>query len=160
MKVSIEMATAAPKRRSHLARTPTTAAALLRIAGSQVDDLGTGPSRQAYVIRCTHAGVLVACTTAQGLFYGVQTLASYCAPPTPQKRRLPSPPRHPRLAEHEWRGVSDDISRGPIPSLAYLKTQIRTLAEYKINLVGFNMEHCSTSRPSRWSHQEIRRKLH
>jgi len=41
----------------------------------------------------------------------------------------------------EWRGVSDDISRGPIPSLAYLKTQIRTLAEYKINLVGFNMEH-------------------
>ena len=41
----------------------------------------------------------------------------------------------------EWRGVSDDISRGPIPTLDYLKMQIRTLAEYKINLVGFNMEH-------------------
>jgi hypothetical protein len=41
----------------------------------------------------------------------------------------------------EWRGVSDDISRGPIPTLEYLKTQIRTLAEYKINLLGFNMEH-------------------
>jgi hypothetical protein len=41
----------------------------------------------------------------------------------------------------EWRGVSDDISRGPIPTIDYLKMQIRTLAEYKINLVGFNLEH-------------------
>ncbi len=37
--------------------------------------------------------------------------------------------------------MSDDISRGPIPTVDYLKMQIRTLAEYKINLLGFNMEH-------------------
>ena len=39
-------------------------------------------------------------------------------------------------------GVSATTSAAaPIPTLDYLKMQIRTLAEYKINLLGFNMEH-------------------
>src|ERR1700686_3673763 len=41
----------------------------------------------------------------------------------------------------DWRGACDDISRCPIPKLDYLKMQIRTLSEYKINHLGFNMEH-------------------
>ncbi len=32
-----------------------------------------------------------------------------------------------------WRIVSDDISRGPFPTMAYFKTRIRTLAGLKIN---------------------------
>ena len=32
-----------------------------------------------------------------------------------------------------WRIVSDDISRGPIPTMTYFKTRIRTLAGLKIN---------------------------
>jgi hexosaminidase len=32
-----------------------------------------------------------------------------------------------------WRIVSDDISRGPFPTMAYFKTRIRTLAALKIN---------------------------
>ena len=32
-----------------------------------------------------------------------------------------------------WRVVSDDISRGPFPTMAYFKTRIRTLAGLKIN---------------------------
>lgn len=100
--------------------------------------------KQGYVIRVTNSGVLVAGRTAQGLFYGVQTLRQLLRPegvggggetlsvPALVIRDWPS---------MEWRGVSDDISRGPIPTLDYLKMQIRTLAEYKINLVGFNMEH-------------------
>ena len=39
-----------------------------------------------------------------------------------------------------WRGVHDDVSRGPIPTLEYMKKQIRTLAEYKINLFSIYME--------------------
>ncbi len=95
--------------------------------------------KQGYVIRATGSGVLVAGRTAQGVFYGVQTLrqllhgeGNTLAVPALVIRDWPS---------MEWRGVSDDISRGPIPTLDYLKMQIRTLAEYKINLVGFNMEH-------------------
>jgi hypothetical protein len=41
----------------------------------------------------------------------------------------------------EWRGVQDDISRGPIPTEDYMKRQIRTLAAYKVNLFGLYMEH-------------------
>jgi hypothetical protein len=33
-----------------------------------------------------------------------------------------------------YRGISDDLSRGPIPTLDFQKRQIRTLAAYKINL--------------------------
>src|SRR5437868_7980300 len=39
-----------------------------------------------------------------------------------------------------WRGVHDDVSRGPIPTVEYMKKQIRTLAEYKINLFSIYME--------------------
>jgi hypothetical protein len=41
----------------------------------------------------------------------------------------------------EWRGVQDDISRGPIPTQGFMKGQIRTLAEYKVNLLALYMEH-------------------
>lgn len=98
--------------------------------------------KQGYVIRATDSGVLVAGCAAQGVFYGVQTLrqllhtegsgAKTLAIPAVTIRDWPS---------MDWRGVSDDISRGPIPTLEYLKAQIRTLAEYKINLLGFNLEH-------------------
>ena len=101
-------------------------------------------AKQGYVIRVTDSGALVAGRTAQGLFYGVQTLRQLLRTEGPEGRRktLAVPAVVIRdWPSMEWRGVSDDISRGPILTLDYLKKQIRTLAEYKINLVGFNMEH-------------------
>lgn len=99
-------------------------------------------ARQGYVIHATESGVAVEGETAQGVFYGVQTLRQLLRPKAAQRNDFEIP----ALTIHdwpsmEWRGVSDDISRGPIPTLEYLKMQIRTLAEYKINLLGFNMEH-------------------
>jgi hypothetical protein len=41
----------------------------------------------------------------------------------------------------EWRGVQDDISRGPIPTEDFMKGQIRTLAAYKVNMFALYMEH-------------------
>jgi hypothetical protein len=38
-----------------------------------------------------------------------------------------------------WRAVSDDISRGPIPTLEYLKRQIRTEAMFKLNMHSLYM---------------------
>jgi hexosaminidase len=101
-----------------------------------------GLARQGYVIHATESGVAVEGETAQGVFYGVQTLRQLLRPKAAQRNDFEIP----ALTIHdwpsmEWRGVSDDISRGPIPTLEYLKMQIRTLAEYKINLLGFNMEH-------------------
>jgi hexosaminidase len=142
VKLAIESVTAAPKTTGHISLGRLSDRGLRSYLESQgvkvSDDLG----EQGYVIRVTDSGVLVAGRTAQGLFYGVQTLRQLLRPEGPNGRTLAIPALVIRdWPSMEWRGVSDDISRGPIPKLDYLKMQIRTLAEYKINLLGFNMEH-------------------
>jgi hexosaminidase len=143
MKLAIEMTAAAPKTPGHISLGRLTDRGLrgyLESQGVRTEEVGSSEiDKQAYVIRATESGVLVAGRTAQGLFYGVQTLRQLLhgegkslVIPALTIRDWPS---------MEWRGVSDDISRGPIPTLEYLKYQIRTLSEYKINLLGLNMEH-------------------
>jgi hexosaminidase len=146
IKLPVESATAAPKTAGPISLGRLTDHGLrsyLESQGDKVDDLGGRDlAKQGYVIRVTGSGVLVAGRTAQGLFYGVQTLRQLLRPEGPGGTTLAVPALVVRdWPSMEWRGVSDDISRGPIPTLDYLKFQIRTLAEYKINLLGFNMEH-------------------
>jgi hypothetical protein len=110
--------------------------AMLKAAGVKWDEqLGA----QGYVLVAGAGRIVVAGNTAQGLFYGVQTLRQLlredggklvCPAVVVQDR--PS---------MEWRGVHDDISRGPIPTMEYLKKQVRTLAAYKVNMVSLYMEH-------------------
>ena len=125
------------------------------ISFGRLTDRGSSPSvtkmeekpggvlgKQGYVIEASYSGVMVAGNTAQGVFYGVQTLRQLIRPEVAGVKTLAIPALFIRdWPSMEWRGVSDDISRGPIPTLGYLKNQIRTLAEFKINLLGFNMEH-------------------
>jgi hypothetical protein len=40
-----------------------------------------------------------------------------------------------------WRGLHDDISRGPVPTLDYFKKQIRIISGYKLNLFSLYIEH-------------------
>jgi hexosaminidase len=162
MKLSVESATAAPKTSGNISLgrlTDRNLPSYLESQGLKVSELGGAElEKQAYVIRVTESGVIVAGASAQGLFYGVQTLrqllraqagaSENTAVPMPrervpaQKEQLVIPALTIRdWPSMEWRGVSDDISRGPILTPEYLRRQIRTLAEYKINLLGFNMEH-------------------
>jgi len=142
MKLSIEAETAASKTTGHISLGRLTDRGLRSYLESQGVKAGDDLGSQGYVIRSTESGVLVAGRTAQGLFYGVQTLRQLLHVEGPVGKTLAVPALVIRdWPSMEWRGVSDDISRGPIPMLDYLKMQIRTLAEYKINLVGFNMEH-------------------
>jgi hexosaminidase len=96
-------------------------------------------NRQGYLLYADKSGILIAGATEQGLFYGVQTLRQLLRSegkslicPAVSIRDWPS---------MEWRGVHDDISRGPIPTLDYMKKQIRVLAAYKVNLFALYMEH-------------------
>jgi hexosaminidase len=103
--------------------------------GLKADSIGD----QGYLLFSDKAHLIVAANTGQGLFYGVQTLRQLLhgdghtlVCPAVSIRDWPS---------MEWRGVQDDISRGPIPTEDYMKRQIRTLAAYKVNLFALYMEH-------------------
>jgi len=159
MKLSIETVTAAPKTTGHISLGRLTDRGLrgyLESQGVNTGDLDSGEgAKQGFIIRVSDSGAVVAGNSAQGLFYGVQTLRQLLREESGASSAvLAARAGVPALHEHmvipaltirdwpsmEWRGVSDDISRGPIPTVEYLKYQIRTLAEYKINLLGFNME--------------------
>ena len=107
----------------------------LESKGLKADSIGD----QGYLLFSDDSHLIVAANTGQGLFYGVQTLRQLLRAegkslicPAVSIRDWPS---------MEWRGVQDDISRGPIPTEDYMKRQIRTLAAYKVNLYGLYMEH-------------------
>jgi hexosaminidase len=158
LKLAIELVTAAPKTTGNISLGRLTDRGLQAHLETQGIKSGDELGNQGYVIRVSASGVIVAGRSAQGLFYGVQTLRHLLreqggtgANTAVLASRAGMPAPHEQLAipsltirdwpSMEWRGVQDDISRGPILSLDYLKMQIRTLAEYKINLLGFNMEH-------------------
>jgi hexosaminidase len=107
----------------------------LESKGLKTDSIGD----QGYLLYSDKSHVIVAANTGQGLFYGVQTLRQLLRAdghtlicPAVSIRDWPS---------MEWRGMQDDISRGPIPTEDYMKQQIRILAAYKVNLFALYMEH-------------------
>jgi uncharacterized protein YbbC (DUF1343 family) len=87
---------------------------------------------EGYVLITGPHEVFVIGHTASGVFYGVQTL-------TQLERRGGAGPILQGAAIRDWpamrwRGVHDDLSRGPVPTLAYQEQQIRTFAAYKLNV--------------------------
>ena len=110
----------------------------------------TAPSdldREGYVLVVTEREVIIAGASEAGTFYGLQTLkqlvrgeGSNAFIPAVQIVDWPA---------MRWRGVSDDISRGPVPTLDYIKRQLRTFAAFKLNMHSFYMEHtfASSSHP-------------
>lgn len=97
-----------------------------------------GPSElgeEGYQIEARPTGVRVVAQTAAGLFYGVQTLRQMVRPEGIPAAGITDWPAL------RWRGLHDDLSRGPVPTTEYIKRQIRTAAEYKINLYSFYIEH-------------------
>jgi hexosaminidase len=145
--LAIAMATSTPRTSGNISLGRLTDRGLQGYLESQGIKTGEDLGDQGYVIRVSNAVIIVAGRTSQGLFYGVQTLRQLLQ--TQEKREETSETITPLVVpavvirdwpSMPWRGVSDDISRGPIPTLDYLKFQIRTLAEYKVNLLGLNME--------------------
>lgn len=102
---------------------------------------------EGYVLAVNANEVVVAGKTAAGTFYGLQTLKQLVRGEgvtafIPAVEILDWPAMR-------WRGVSDDISRGPVPTVTYIKRQLRTFAAFKLNMHSFYMEHtlASTAHP-------------
>jgi hexosaminidase len=87
---------------------------------------------EGYAIVESGRGVAVIADTSAGLFYGAQTVKQMTTGRGPAaffaKARIRDWPAM------RYRGLSDDLSRGPIPTLEFQKHEIQTLAAYKINL--------------------------
>jgi hexosaminidase len=70
--------------------------------------------------------------TGTGVFYGVQTLKQLVKTGGDGPSLIGAAIRD--WPAMRWRGVHDDLSRGPVPTLAFQKEQIRTFAAFKLNV--------------------------
>ncbi len=102
------------------------------ISLSRVKNLSPEMQAEGYTITAGSNSLALAATSSAGLFYAAQTLK--------------------QLIEHDgsaailhaatiadwpamkYRGLHDDLSRGPVPTLAFQKHLIRQLAAYKVNV--------------------------
>jgi hypothetical protein len=87
---------------------------------------------EGYAIAPTARGIAVIAETSTGVFYGAQTLKQMI-------RGSGKAAAMERAVIRDWpamryRGLSDDLSRGPFPTLDFQQKQIRTLAAYKVNV--------------------------
>jgi hypothetical protein len=112
----------------------------LKRAGAVSDQQLTN---EGYIVFVASNEVVIAGKTSAGTFYGLQTLKQLvrgdgAAAFIPGVRIVDWPTMR-------WRAVSDDISRGPVPTVDYIKRQIRTEAFFKLNMHSFYMEHTFAS---------------
>lgn len=94
---------------------------------------------QGYTLEVRQDGVLIQAITETGLFYGQQSLKQLArhyadAGAIPCMRIVD----YPKL---RYRGWMDDISRGPIVNMDFLKRMIVIMSEYKMNFFNLYTEH-------------------
>jgi hexosaminidase len=116
---------------------------LTRLATHPVPDFDPAMKPEGYVITFTpgsSAELTVTADSAAGLFYGAQTVKQLLdgGPGVPAVLNAADIRDWPAM---QYRGLDDDLSRGPVTTLEFEKKLIRTLAAYKINLYSPYFEH-------------------
>ncbi len=98
---------------------------------------------QAYRLTVRSGRALIESADAAGAFYGAMTLAQLPSRAAGQWL-VPcvSIEDQPAL---RWRVLSDDVSRGPLPTMRYFEERIRTIAAWKMNGYSPYMEHVFVS---------------
>ncbi len=94
----------------------------------------TDAGEEGYRIDVKPGSVRATARDGAGLFYAVQTLRQMVRAQGIAAATLTDRPAL------RWRGLQDDVSRGPVPTVAALERRIRTAAEYKINLYVLYLE--------------------
>ncbi len=99
----------------------------------------TAMTAEGYLLLADSTAAHVIGATAKGVFYGAQTLKQLMSG-TANTAVLQA------AAIRDWpamkyRGFHDDLSRGPVPTLAYQKAQIRRFAAFKLNVYSPYYEH-------------------
>ncbi len=101
--------------------------------------LPTELGNEGYVLHVSSSQIIIAANSGAGVFYGVQTLKQLI-------RSNREGNSIPCLTITDWpalryRGWMNDISRGPIPTVAFLKEVIKKMAEHKQNFFTLYTEH-------------------
>lgn len=94
--------------------------------------LGEEQRAEGYVVVSNADQAVVIAASAAGLFYGAQTIKQMIRTDGSEPQVFSATIRD--WPAMRWRGMQDDLSRGPLPTLEYQKSQIRTFAEYKLNV--------------------------
>ncbi len=121
----------------HIATTGSATIVLNR--GANLSALPAEAQAEGYTIAGSGDTLTLTAASAAGLFYAAQTAKQLIVGDGPAAVL--------HLASiHDWpamryRGVHDDLSRGPVPTLAFQEEFIRTLAAYKINVYSPYFEH-------------------
>ncbi|MBO4382334.1 MAG: family 20 glycosylhydrolase [Bacteroidales bacterium] len=92
---------------------------------------------QGYILEILPDRIMMSATTETGLYYAELSLRQIC---DHYQNMVPSM----RITDYpalQYRGWMDDISRGPVPTMEFLKREIATLAQYKMNFFNLYTEH-------------------
>ena len=94
---------------------------------------------EGYILVAEPHQTTIVAASAAGVFYGVQTFKQLL-PLSGEPRQIPTGSIRDWPAM-KYRGVQDDLSRGPFPTLEFQKRQIRQFAAYKANVYSPYFEH-------------------
>ena len=126
---------------------PTTGPFRILLTHTKDSVLPAEAQPEGYTITPGSNSLTLSAPTPAGLFYAAQTLKQLIDNDGAQAAlHLATLRDWPAM---RYRGMHDDLSRGPVPTLAFQKELIRTLASYKINLYSPYFEHTQqyTSNP-------------
>lgn len=99
---------------------------------------------EGYVLFVDAKQIIVGGKTEVGTFYGLQTLKQMVRGDGQQA--FVQGVRIVDFPTMRYRAFSDDISRGLVPTVDYVKRQIRTFAYFKMNMHSLYMEHTFASK--------------
>jgi len=94
---------------------------------------------EGYVLVTGARAVYVIAHSSTGIFYGVQTVKQLVTQVGGEFALRGCKVRD--WPAMRYRGVHDDLSRGPVPTLEFQKKQIHTFAAYKLNVYSPYFEH-------------------
>jgi hypothetical protein len=120
-----------------LLRTGSTEAKALLARHSLVFD--PAMADEGYILILDNNQASIIASSSAGVFYGVQTFKQLLPLPG-GKRVLPTGTVRDWPAM-KYRGVQDDLSRGPVPTLEFQKHQVRVFAAFKANIYSPYFEH-------------------
>lgn len=94
---------------------------------------------EGYAIIPDGKGLAITAASDSGVFYALQTVkqmvSGYGTSATLHTATIRDWPAM------KYRGLDDDLSRGPVPTMEFQKKQIRTIAAYKLNIYSPYFEH-------------------